>query len=125
MLKVVVYYDDLFREQFGEDSVTRVDALMALVDEMYAEESFQVGVRSGFFLTFSKKTQRTGSNCSHLNFKTHFIFNTFVVNEQKVLLFALTAPKITIFGAFLPDFPPNSYFFQKTNSKSSKLQGFF
>ena len=49
MLKVVVYYDDLFREQFGEDSVTRVDALMALVDEMYAEESFQVGVRAGFF----------------------------------------------------------------------------
>ena len=44
VLKVVVYYDELFREQFGEDSVTRVDALMALVDEMYAEESFQVGV---------------------------------------------------------------------------------
>ena len=37
---------------------------------------------------FQAKTQRTGSNSSHMNFKTHFIFSNFPVNEQKVLLFA-------------------------------------
>ena len=68
---------------------------------------------SGFFLTFSKKlkpkkpqrpkklndffqgkTQRTGSNSSHMNFRTYFIFSTFAVNEQKVLLFAKRAKKM-------------------------------
>ena len=43
--------------------------------------------------SFRAKTQQTGSNSSHMKFKTHFIFSTFAVNEQKVLLFARSAPK--------------------------------
>ena len=54
---------------------------------------------------FQAKTQRTGSNSSHMNFKTHFIFSTFAVNEQKVLLFAQSVPKNAILGALLTDFP--------------------
>ena len=61
-----------------------------------------------------------------MNFKSHFIFSFFAVNEQKVLLFARSAPKNAIFGAFLTDFPPKPVIFsKKTNSKSSKLQGFW
>jgi len=36
-LKVVVYYDDVFAEEFKAKSVTRVKAIMAIVDEMYEE----------------------------------------------------------------------------------------
>ena len=75
-------------------------------------------------MIFQAKTQRTGSNSSHMNFKTHFIFSTFAVNEQKVPVFARSAPKNAIFGAFLPNFPPKIVIFSKNNSKSSKLQGF-
>ena len=46
-----------------------------------------------------------------MNFKTHFIISTFVVNEQKVLLFTPSAPIIAIFGAFLLDFPPKTVIF--------------
>ena len=70
------------------------------------------------------KIHRTGSNSSHMNFKTYFIFSTFAVYEQKVLLFAPRAPKNAIFGAFLTDFPPKTVIFSKNNSKSSKFQGF-
>ena len=48
-----------------------------------------------------------------MNFKTHFIFSIFAVNEQKVLLFARSAPKNAIFGAFLTDFPPKTAIFSK------------
>ena len=41
-LKVAVYYDDMFNNEFGANAVTRIDAIMALVDEMYAEDTFQV-----------------------------------------------------------------------------------
>ena len=117
-----------------------VDPVVDLTDSrapLPDKPDFACVLKSGFFLTFSKKlnspknstifqakTQRTGSNNSHMNFKTHFIFSTFVVNEQKVLLFAQSVQKIAIFGAFLPDFPPKKYFFQHTNLRSSKLQGF-
>jgi len=37
-LKVMVYYDDLFAEEFGSKAVTRVEAVMAVVDEMYDED---------------------------------------------------------------------------------------
>ena len=43
-----------------------------------------------------------------MNFKTHFIFSTFAVNEQKVHLYAQSATKNAIFGAFLPYFPPKT-----------------
>ena len=33
----VVYYDDLFKKDFGEKADTRVDTLMALVDEQFDE----------------------------------------------------------------------------------------
>ena len=49
-----------------------------------------------------------------MNFKTHFIFSSFAVNEQKVLLYARSAPKNAIFGAFLTDFPPKTVIFSKT-----------
>ena len=48
-----------------------------------------------------------------MNFKTHFIFNTFAVNEQKVLLLVRSAPKNAIFGASLSDFPPKTVIFSK------------
>jgi len=38
VLKLAIYYDDMFHEQFGEDSATRIDGVMAVVDEMFAEE---------------------------------------------------------------------------------------
>ena len=34
---VAVYYDDLFKKDFGEKADTRVDTLMALVDEQFDE----------------------------------------------------------------------------------------
>ena len=34
----MVYYDDLFAEEFGSKAVTRVEAIMAVVDEMYDED---------------------------------------------------------------------------------------
>ena len=37
-LKVAVYYDDMFDEEFGGAAVTRVAAIMAIVDEMYSEK---------------------------------------------------------------------------------------
>ena len=37
-LKVAVYYDDMFADQFLSSAVTRVEAVMAIVDEMYSEK---------------------------------------------------------------------------------------
>ena len=34
---MAVYYDDMFNDQFGEAAVTRIEAVMAIVDEMYSE----------------------------------------------------------------------------------------
>jgi len=57
-----------------------------------------------------------------VNFKTHFIFSIFAVNELKLPLFAQSASKNAIFGAFLTDFRPKpTIFSKKTDSKSSKL----
>ena len=33
----VVYYDDNFKSKFGEEADTRIDAIMALVDEQFDE----------------------------------------------------------------------------------------
>ena len=55
-----------------------------------------------------------------MNFKTHFIFSIFAVNEQKVLLFARSAPKNTTFSAFLNNFPPKTAIF----SRNLNLQNF-
>ena len=37
-LNVAVYYDDMFDEEFGSAAVTRIVAIMAIVDEMYSEK---------------------------------------------------------------------------------------
>ena len=37
-LTVAVYYDDVFRSQFGGRAITRIEAIMAIVDEMYSEK---------------------------------------------------------------------------------------
>ena len=42
ILKVAVYYDDVWKEQFKENAETRIDAIMALVDEQYSEDTFAV-----------------------------------------------------------------------------------
>ena len=42
ILKVAVYYDDVWKEQFKENAETRIDAIMALVDEQYSENTFAV-----------------------------------------------------------------------------------
>ena len=55
-----------------------------------------------------------------MNFQTHFISSTFAVNEQKVPLFAQSATKNAIFGAFLPDFPPKTVIFSKKKKTISK-----
>ena len=34
----MVYYDDAFKKDFGANAVTRVEAIMAVVDEMYSEK---------------------------------------------------------------------------------------
>ena len=36
-LNVVVHYDDMFKDQFQHRAVTRIEAIMAIVDEMYSE----------------------------------------------------------------------------------------
>ena len=72
-----------------------------------------VKTQAGKLNDFSGQTQQTSSNSSQMNFQTHFIFSIFVVNEQKVLLFAQSAPKNAIFGAFLTDFPPKTAIFSK------------
>ena len=41
-LKVAVYYDDVWKEEFKENAETRIDAIMALVDEQYSEDTFAV-----------------------------------------------------------------------------------
>ena len=43
-IRVWVYYDDLWKNRFNEEADTRVDAVMALVDEMFSEETLQVTV---------------------------------------------------------------------------------
>ena len=43
-IRVWVYYDDAWKNRFGEEADTRVDAVMALVDEMFSEETLQVRV---------------------------------------------------------------------------------
>jgi len=40
-IRVWVYYDDRWKKRFGEESDTRADAVMALVDEMFSEETLQ------------------------------------------------------------------------------------
>jgi len=40
-IRVWVYYDDLWKNRFNEEADTRVDAVMALVDEMFSEETLQ------------------------------------------------------------------------------------
>ena len=42
ILKVAVYYDDVWKEEFKENAETRIDAIMALVDEQYSEDTFAV-----------------------------------------------------------------------------------
>ena len=43
-IRVWVYYDDAWKNRFGEEADARVDAVMALVDEMFSEETLQVRV---------------------------------------------------------------------------------
>ena len=63
---------------------------------------------------FQAKTQRTGSNSSHMNFKTHFIFSTFAVNEQKsTSIRAKRAKKCHIWCIFTQFSTKNSHFFKK------------
>ena len=38
-LSVAVYYDDMFKEEFGDTVNTRIEAIMAIVDEMYSERN--------------------------------------------------------------------------------------
>merc|ERR1719295_1749685 len=44
ILKVAVYYDDVWKEEFKENAETRIDAIMALVDEQYSEDTFATEV---------------------------------------------------------------------------------
>ena len=37
-LNVVVYYDDMFKDEFQSTALTRIEAIMAIVDEMYSEK---------------------------------------------------------------------------------------
>ena len=37
-LTVAVYYDDIFHSEFGDRAITRIEAIMAIVDEMYSEK---------------------------------------------------------------------------------------
>ena len=37
-IKVAVYYDDMFKDEFGNAATTRIQAVMAIVDEMYSEK---------------------------------------------------------------------------------------
>ena len=60
-----------------------------------------------------------------MNFKTHFIFSSFAVNEEKVLVFARSAPKNAIFGAFLPVFPPKTVIFSKKLTLNLQNLGVF
>ena len=41
-LKVVVIYDQVWKNEFGAEANTRVDAIMALVDEQFSESTFAV-----------------------------------------------------------------------------------
>ena len=78
---------------------------------------------SGFFFNIFEKTQARKNSTAQ---KTQRFFRP-KLNQLVaiVVLFARNPPKNVIFGAFLPDFPSNTvFFFQKTNTKSSKLQGF-
>ena len=43
-IRVWVYYDDLWKNRFKEEADTRADAVMALVDEMFSEETLQVKI---------------------------------------------------------------------------------
>jgi len=43
-LKVAVYYDEVWKAEFGAEANARVDAIMALVDEQYSESTFATNV---------------------------------------------------------------------------------
>ena len=41
-ITAVVYYDDNFKRKFGEEADTRIDAIMALVDEQFDEMQVKI-----------------------------------------------------------------------------------
>ena len=79
---------------------------------------------------FQAKTQRTGSDSSQVNFKTHSIFCIFAINEPKPGTFARSAPKKCYVWYFLSKFPAkHSHFFKyltpnlQNSSALEKTQG--
>ena len=51
-------------------------------------------------LFYQAQTRRTGGDSSQVNFKTHFIFCIFPVNEPKLGVFAQYAPEKCYIGYF-------------------------
>ena len=64
---------------------------------------------------FHAQTQRTGSDSSQVNFKTHTVLEIFPVNESKLGVFAKSVPKKMLHLVLCKLF---------SDSKSSKLQCF-
>ena len=45
-IRLAVYYDNLWKDLFREEADTRADAIMALADEMFSEETLQVTIQN-------------------------------------------------------------------------------
>ena len=61
-IRVWVYYDDRWKKRFGEEADTRADAVMALVDEMFSEETLQVRVLKNLLVQKAKFIIRVGAS---------------------------------------------------------------
>ena len=63
-LGVAVYYDDMFKEEFGDTVNTRIEAIMAIVDEMYSEKNT---LTTEFEVTTIALEHSRGSNWGMVN----------------------------------------------------------
>ena len=67
-LDLVVFYDDPFRDKFGERAFTRISSIMALVAEQYSEASFKTKLQ----ITLTQVKHIVGQNWGALEWNKRY-----------------------------------------------------
>ena len=67
-LDLVVFYDDPFRDKFGDRSFTRISSIMALVAEQYSEASFKTKLQ----ITLTQVKHIVGQNWGALEWNERY-----------------------------------------------------
>ena len=67
-LDLVVFYDDPFRDKFGDRSFTRISSIMALVAEQYSEASFKTKLQ----ITLTQVKHIVGQNWGALEWNKRY-----------------------------------------------------